>query len=129
MVDAATLTGAITIALGPVNVGTFTNHEEWQTKLLAAAKKAGEKMWPLPMDEEYREMLKSAVADMPNIGSRGAGSITAAMFLREWVEDTPWVHLDIAGTAWIDEGKPFLSKGPTGVGVRTFIELARTLGA
>ncbi len=127
MIDAATLTGAITIALGAVNVGAFSNNDSWQSQLLTAAKAAGEKMWPMPMDEEYKDLLKSAFADMPNIGSRGAGSITAALFLKEWVEDTPWVHLDIAGTAWIDEPKPFLSKGPTGVGLRTFVELVRQL--
>jgi leucyl aminopeptidase len=129
IIDAATLTGAISIALGAVNVGVFTNDEAWQAKVLEAAKAAGEKMWALPMDEEYKEMLKSAFADMPNIGSRGAGSITAALFLKEWVEDTPWVHLDIAGTAWIDEAKPHLAKGPTGVALRTFVELARRLAA
>jgi leucyl aminopeptidase len=127
MVDAATLTGAISIALGAVNVGAFANDDAWQTKLLDAAKAAGEKMWPMPMDEEYKDLLKCAFADMPNIGSRGAGSITAALFLKEWVEDTPWVHLDIAGTAWIDEGKAWLSKGPTGVSMRTFVELAKRL--
>jgi leucyl aminopeptidase len=129
MVDAATLTGAIGIALGGVNVGAFSNNEAWQQQVLDAAKAAGEKMWPMPMDDDYKDLLKSAFADMPNIGSRGAGSITAALFLKEWVEDTPWVHLDIAGTAWIDEAKPFLSKGPTGVSLRTFVELARRLGA
>jgi len=86
-------------------------------------------MWPMPMDEEYKDLLKSPFADMPNIGSRGAGSITAALFLKEWVEDTPWVHLDIAGTAWIDDGKAWLSKGPTGVGLRSFVELAKRLGS
>jgi leucyl aminopeptidase len=128
MVDAATLTGAIGIALGGVNVGAFTNNEAWQQRVLDAAKSAGEKMWPMPMDDEYKELLKSAFADMPNIGTRGAGSITAALFLKEWVEDIPWVHLDIAGTAWIDEPKPYLSKGPTGISMRTFVELARRLG-
>lgn len=127
IIDAATLTGAITIALGAVHVGAFSNNDGWQNELLAAAKAAGEKMWPMPMDDDYKDLLKSAFADMPNIGSRGAGSITAALFLREWVEDTPWVHLDIAGTAWLDEPKPFLSKGPTGVGLRTFVELVRRL--
>jgi leucyl aminopeptidase len=127
IVDAATLTGAISIALGAVNVGAFSNDDTWQTKLLDAAKAAGEKMWPMPMDEEYKDLLKCAFADMPNIGSRGAGSITAALFLKEWVEDTPWVHLDIAGTAWIDDGKAWLSKGPTGVSMRTFVELAKRL--
>ncbi|GAB4403958.1 MAG: leucyl aminopeptidase [Bryobacter sp.] len=125
MIDAATLTGAITVALGAVNIGAFTNNEAWQATVLEAAKAAGEKMWPMPMDDEYKDLLKSAFADMPNIGSRGAGSITAALFLKEWAEDTPWVHLDIAGTAWLDEGKPFVAKGPTGVALRTFVELAR----
>ena len=129
MVDAATLTGAITIALGAVNVGVFSNDEAWQGEVLGAAKAAGEKMWAMPMDEEYKDLLKSAFADMPNIGSRGAGSITAALFIKEWVEDTPWVHLDIAGTAWIDDGKAWLSKGPTGVGLRSFVELAKRLGS
>jgi leucyl aminopeptidase len=129
MVDAATLTGAITIALGAVNVGAFSNNAGWQSQVLAAAAEAGEKMWAMPMDEEYKDLLKSAFADMPNIGSRGAGSITAALFLQEWVEDTPWVHLDIAGTAWLDEAKPFAAKGPTGVGLRTFVALAQSLGS
>ncbi|WP_031499927.1 leucyl aminopeptidase [Bryobacter aggregatus] len=127
MIDAATLTGAITVALGAVNVGLFSNDGGWQQQVLDSSKEVGEKMWPMPMDDEYKELLKNAFADMPNIGSRGAGSITAALFLKEWVEDTPWVHLDIAGTAWIDEAKPFLAKGPTGVGMRTFIEVARRL--
>jgi len=129
MVDAATLTGAITIALGAVNIGAFTNNDDWQGQVLAAAKQAGEKMWPMPMDDDYKDLLKSAFADMPNIGSRGAGSITAALFLKEWVEDTPWVHLDIAGTAWLDEAKPFLAKGPTGVSLRSFVALAQQLAS
>ena len=129
MVDAATLTGAITVALGAVNIGAFSNDDAWQQQVLDAARAAGEKMWPMPMDDDYKEMLKSPFADMPNIGSRGAGSITAALFIREWVADTPWVHLDIAGTAWIDDAKPFLSKGPTGVSLRTFVELTRRLGS
>ena len=129
IVDAATLTGAISVALGTVNVGAFTNDEAWQQQVLDASKAAGEKMWPMPMDDDYKDLLKNSFADMPNIGSRGAGSITAALFLKEWVEDTPWVHLDIAGTAWIDEPKPFLCKGPTGVSMRTFVELALRLGS
>lgn len=127
MIDAATLTGAITIALGAVNVGAFSNNDAWQSEVLGAAKTAGEKIWPMPMDDDYKDLLKCAFADMPNIGSRGAGSITAALFLKEWVEDTPWVHLDIAGTAWVDEPKPFLSKGPTAVGLRTFVSVVERL--
>lgn len=125
MIDAATLTGAIVMALGGINTGVFSNNDLFQRRVLEAAQTQGEKMWPMPMDDEYRDMLKSAYADIPNIGSKGAGSITAAKFLQEFVDDTPWVHLDIAGTAWLDESKPFLSKGPTGVGVRTFVQLAQ----
>jgi leucyl aminopeptidase len=124
MVDAATLTGAIGIALGHHNMGAFTNDEAFLGRFLAAARLAGEKTWQLPMDEEYKEYLKSAFADLPNIGGRYGGSITAAWFLREFADPTPWIHLDIASTAWLDEGKSWLSKGPTGVAVRSFVELA-----
>jgi leucyl aminopeptidase len=124
IVDAATLTGAIGIALGHHNVGAFTNNQGLLDRLFAAARSAGEKMWQLPMDEEYKDYLKSAFADLPNVGGRYGGSITAAWFIREFAEPTPWVHLDIASTAWLDDGKPWLSKGPSGVGVRSFVELA-----
>jgi leucyl aminopeptidase len=124
MVDAATLTGAVVMALGAVNSGVFTNNELFQRRVLDVARAQGEKMWPMPMDDDYREMLKSSVADLPNIGSKGAGSVTAAKFLQEFAGDTPWVHLDIAGTAWIDDAKPFLAAGPTGVVVRTAVQLA-----
>jgi leucyl aminopeptidase len=124
MVDAATLTGAIGIALGHYNIGAFTNDEHFLGRFLAASRISGEKTWQLPMDEEYKEYLKSAYADLPNIGGRYGGSITAAWFLREFADPTPWVHLDIASTAWLDEGKAWLAKGPTGVAVRSFVELA-----
>jgi leucyl aminopeptidase len=124
IVDAATLTGAIGIALGHYNVGAFTNNEAFLSKFMAAARAAGEKTWQLPMDEEYKEYLKSAFADLPNIGGRHGGSITAAWFLREFADPTPWVHLDIASTAWLDDGKAWLSKGPSGVAVRSFVQLA-----
>jgi leucyl aminopeptidase len=81
-------------------------------------------MWHMPLDDEYKEYLKSAFADLPNIGGRWGGAITAAKFLQDFVEDKPWVHLDIAGTAWLDEAKPYLAKGPSGVPVRTFVNLA-----
>jgi leucyl aminopeptidase len=123
--DAATLTGAIGIALGHYNVGAFTNNQEFLERLLSASKAAGEKLWQLPMDDEYKDYLKSAFADLPNIGGRYAGSITAAWFLREFADPTPWVHLDIAATAWLDDAKPWLSKGPTGIAVRTFVQLAQ----
>jgi leucyl aminopeptidase len=124
IVDAATLTGAIGVALGHHNIGAFTNNEEFLQRFLKAARAAGEKTWQLPMDEEYKDYLKSAFADLPNIGGRYGGSITAAWFLREFADPTPWVHLDIASTAWLDDGKAWLSKGPTGVAVRSFVDLA-----
>lgn len=124
ILDAATLTGAIAIALGHYNIGAFTNNQELLDRFLAASRIAGEKTWQLPMDEEYKEYLKSAFADLPNIGGRYGGSITAAWFLREFADPTPWVHLDIAATAWLDEGKAWLSKGPTGVAVRSFVQVA-----
>jgi leucyl aminopeptidase len=124
LVDAATLTGAIVVALGTVNIGAFTNNDTMLAKVMAAAKAESEKMWQLPMDDEYKELLKNSFADLGNIGGRAGGSITAAWFLREFVGDTPWVHLDIAGTAWNDDAKPGMSKGPTGVGVRSFVRLA-----
>ncbi len=125
LIDASTLTGAIVVALGGINSGVFSNHEIFQRRLLDAARIQGEKMWAMPMDDEYKELLKSASADIPNIGSRGAGSITAAKFIEEFVEETPWIHLDIAGTAWTEEAKPYLAKGPTGVALRTFVHLAQ----
>ncbi len=123
LVDAATLTGAIVVALGYVNVGVFASDEDLGARVLAAAAAEGEKMWRMPLDDEYKEVLKSAFADMPNIGNRWGGAITAAMFLKEFAETTPWVHLDIAGTAWLEEAKPFMAKGPSGVAVRTFVRL------
>ncbi len=128
LVDAATLTGAIVVALANVNVGVFGSDQAWTDKLLASAKEAGEKMWQLPMDEEYREFIKGSFADIQNIGSgKGGGSITGAWFIREFAGDTPWIHLDIAGTAWNDDAKPWLAKGPTGVGLRTLIQLIMSL--
>jgi leucyl aminopeptidase len=128
LIDAATLTGAIVVALANVNVGVFGSDQAWTDKLLAAAKEAGEKMWPMPMDEEYREFIKGSFADIQNIGSgKGGGSITGAWFIREFAGDTPWIHLDIAGTAWNDEAKPWLAKGPTGVGLRTIVQLITAL--
>jgi leucyl aminopeptidase len=124
LVNAATLTGAIAVALGHLYAGVFSNNEKLQSQVLAASKLEGERMWPFPMDADYKDYLKSAFADLGNIGGRYGGSITAAKFLEEFVEGKPWVHLDIAGVAWLDEAKPFLAKGPTGLPVRTFIRLA-----
>jgi leucyl aminopeptidase len=105
-------------------VGVFANNDALLAKVLAAAKAEGEKMWHMPLDEDYKELLKSACADLANIGGRWGGAISAAYFLKEFAGETPWVHLDIAGTAWLEETKPFMAKGPTGVGVRTFVRLA-----
>jgi leucyl aminopeptidase len=124
LVNAATLTGAIAVALGSVYAGVFSNDGKLQQRVLEAGRAAGERLWPFPMDEDYKELLKSAFADVANIGGRWGGSISAAKFLEEFVEGKPWVHLDIAGTAWLDEAKPFLAKGPTGLPVRTFVRLA-----
>jgi leucyl aminopeptidase len=128
LVDVATLTGAIVVALGHVHVGVFSSDDALLERVLAAAREEGEKMWPMPVDEEYKEQLKSASADLPNIGTRWGGAVTAAMFLKEFADSTPWVHLDIAGTAWLDDAKPFLAKGPTGVAVRTLANLAASWG-
>ena len=126
LVDAATLTGAIVVALANINVGVFSGADQsWTDKLLASAKAVGEKMWQMPMDDEYREFIKGSFADIQNIGSgKGGGSITGAWFIREFAGDTPWIHLDIAGTAWNDDAKPWLAKGPTGVALRTLVNLA-----
>jgi leucyl aminopeptidase len=124
LVDAATLTGAIVVALANINVGVFGSDQAWTDKLLASAKAVGEKMWQLPMDDEYREFIKGSFADIQNIGSgKGGGSITGAWFIREFAGDSPWIHLDIAGTAWNDDAKPWLAKGPTGVALRTLVHL------
>jgi leucyl aminopeptidase len=124
LVDAATLTGAVVVALGHINVGLFANDDAMRDRVLQASQAAGERMWAMPLEEEYKEYLKSAFADLANVGGRWGGAITAAWFLKEFAEDTPWVHLDIAGTAWLDDAKPFLAKGPTGVPVRTLVRLA-----
>jgi leucyl aminopeptidase len=125
LIDAATLTGAIVIALSNVNAGVFGSDQKFTDQLLASAKSTGEKMWQMPLDDDYRDMIKSGIADIQNVGSgKGGGASTAAMFLREFTGDTPWIHLDIAGTAWLDDNKPWLAKGATGIGVRTLVDLA-----
>ncbi len=127
LIDAATLTAAVTIALGNTTTGVFGWNKEWVDKVLASAEAAGERMWPLPVDEEYRELYKSTIADIANTGGRYGGAITAAMFVGEFAGDTPWVHLDIAGTRWSNEEKPYRAKGPTGHGVPTLVHLLTNL--
>ena len=129
LIDAATLTGAITIALGNITTGVFGWNQEWVSRVLASAAAAGERMWQLPVDEEYRELYKSAIADIANTGGRYGGAITGAMFVGEFAGDTPWVHLDIAGTRWSNEEKPYRAKGPTGHGVPTLVHLLTHLTA
>jgi leucyl aminopeptidase len=124
LVDAATLTGAVVVALGHVNVGLFSNDDALRERLMLAARAEGEKMWHMPLEDDYKDYLKSAFADIPNVGGRWGGAITAAMFLKEFADPTPWIHLDIAGTAWLDDSKPFLAKGPTGMPLRTMVRLA-----
>ena len=124
LVDAATLTGAVAVALGHLNVGLFASDDAMRDRVLAACRAEGERMWPLPLEDDYKEYLKSAFADIANVGGRWGGAVTAALFLKEFAEETPWVHLDIAGTAWLDEAKPYLAKGPTGLPVRTLVRLA-----
>jgi leucyl aminopeptidase len=128
MVDVATLTGACVVALGKVTTGLFATGG-WVDVLRAAAETAGEKVWPMPLFDEYKEQLKSEIADMLNSPGRPAGAITAALFLSEFAGPTPWAHLDIAGTAWAEDAKPWTPKGATGVMIRTLVEVARTKGA
>jgi leucyl aminopeptidase len=125
VVDAATLTGACVIALGNTTVGVMGNDQAVVDEVLRAGQRGGEVGWQLPLFEEYKELLKSDVADMRNIGGRGAGTITAALFLAEFAEGMPWVHLDVAGTAYSETDLVVMPKGPTGTPVRTFVEFVR----
>ena len=125
LVDAATLTGACVVALGMVNAGVFANDEEIFQRFSRALERSGEKMWRLPLDEEYKEQIRSSIADIMNTGGRWGGAVTAAMFLKEFAEETPWIHLDIAGTAWMDDNKAWIAKGPSGIAVRSLVEFVR----
>jgi leucyl aminopeptidase len=118
MVDLATLTGAIIIALGHEHAGLFSNDDALADRLLAAGKETGEKLWRMPLDEAYDKQIKSEIADMKNIGGRPAGSVTAAQFIKRFVNDKPWAHLDIAGMAWSSKDAPTVPKGATAFGVR-----------
>jgi leucyl aminopeptidase len=131
VIDMATLTGAVSIALGDVNTGILGTDQELIDEVIESGREVGEKFWQLPLDKEYSKQIKSDIADIKNVGGRKAGTITAAAFIKEFAEGISWAHLDIAGTAWGDEAKPFRSKGPTGVAVRTLLnfierESART---
>jgi leucyl aminopeptidase len=129
LVDAATLTGAVVVALGYVNAGIFANDDDLYQRFSNAEEKAGEKFWRMPLDDEYKEVIRSSIADIVNSGGRWGGAITAAMFLKEFAEDTPWLHLDIAGTAWTEEAKPWIAKGPSGIAVRSLVEFVKDFGS
>lgn len=130
LINAATLTGAIGVALGRLNAGLFSNDDDTTAKFDGAMKISGEKFWRLPCTDDYADQIKSAIADIQNTGiTRYGGSITAAMFLKEFAGETPWIHLDIAGTAWNDEPKAWLAKGPTGIAVRSIVEWVRSYSA
>jgi len=125
LVDAATLTGAVVVALGYANAGIFANDDTMYERFHKANDEAGEKMWRLPLDDEYKENIKSTIADIVNSGGRWGGAINAAMFLKEFAEDTPWIHLDIAGTAWMEDQKPWIAKGPSGIALRSLVEFVK----
>jgi len=127
IVDVATLTGACHVALGDICTGAFGNNQELVDKVIAAGAEAGERIWPMPMYEEYKEQNKSEVADIKNVGGRYGGAITAAQFLAEFTAETPWVHLDIAGTSMSEKERNYLVKGATGVAVRTLINFVLSL--
>jgi leucyl aminopeptidase len=126
LIDAATLTGAIGIALGQINAGAFSNDDSTYEKFNAALAISGEKFWRMPLGDEYADLIKSDIGDIKNTGGRYGGAITAAEFLKVFAEDTPWIHLDIAGLAWIDDARPYIAKGPSGIAVRSILEWVRS---
>ena len=128
LVDLATLTGACVVALGKSTSGLFGTPDAWVHQVLQASDRAGDRSWPMPVFDDYKDQLKSEIADFTNSGGRAAGAVTAALFLKEFVGETPWAHIDIAGTAWAEDAKPYQPKGATGVGVRTLVELALEVG-
>jgi len=121
VIDMATLTGAVSIALGDVNTGVLGTDQNLINEIIESGREVGEKFWQLPLDKEYSKQIKSDIADIKNVGGRKAGTITAAAFIKEFADGLSWAHLDIAGTAWGDEAKPSRAKGPTGVAVRTLL--------
>ncbi|HOJ51345.1 MAG TPA: leucyl aminopeptidase [Syntrophales bacterium] len=125
IVDIATLTGACIVALGEGLIGLMGNHEELKKQIKAAAEETGEYVWELPLWEPYEEQIKSDIADVKNTGGRPAGTITAALFLRKFVGDYPWAHLDIAGCAWQNKDRPYIPKGAAGIGVRLLVQFLK----
>jgi leucyl aminopeptidase len=130
LINAATLTGACVVALGVINAGLFSNNDATCAKFENALEVSGEKFWRLPCTDDYRDHIKSEIADIMNTGkNRYGGAISAAMFLKEFVGETPWVHLDIAGCAWNEEKKPWHAYGPSGIAVRSIVEWVRSYSA
>jgi leucyl aminopeptidase len=130
IVDTATLTGAVVIALGHAAAAAVSNDDAFAQEFLSVAKPTGERYWQLPDYDDYTVQMKSDIADLKNTGGRAAGTLTAAAFLREFVDPkTPWIHLDIAGTAYLDNESAWQAKGPTGIPVRAFVSLAESLAA
>jgi leucyl aminopeptidase len=127
IIDVATLTGGIVVALGSILTGLFCNDERLTNEIVAAGNHAGEKYWPMPLDDEYNEQIKSDIADIKQTGGRGASSVTAAKILQHFVGEAKWAHLDIAGTSYLESKKAYQEKGATGVGVRTLAELVLQL--
>jgi len=125
IIDFATLTGAVVVALGSFAAGVMGNDEALQEKIRASGQRTGDRVWPLPLWQEYKDKIKSDVADIKNTGGRYGGAITAAAFLAKYVGETSWAHLDIAGTAWTTDDLPYLTKGATGFGVRLVVDLLR----
>jgi leucyl aminopeptidase len=126
LIDAATLTGAISVALGRIMAGAFSNDDAAYQKFEAALEISGEKFWRLPLGDAYADLIKSDISDIKNTGGRWGGASIAAEFLHVFAEDTPWIHLDIAGTAWVEDSRPFIAKGPSGIGVRSILEWVRS---
>jgi leucyl aminopeptidase len=129
IVDAATLTGACVIALGENRAAVMSNHQALADELIQAGEQSGERLWQMPLDKEYGELIHSDIADVRNIGNRMAGAITAAWFLKHFAGETSWAHLDIAGTAWTESVKPYLARGATGFGVRLLTNFVRSRAA
>jgi leucyl aminopeptidase len=126
LIDAATLTGAISVALGKINAGAFSNDDAAYGKFESALAVSGEKFWRLPLGDAYADLIKSDISDIKNTGGRSGGASIAAEFLHVFAEDTPWIHLDIAGTAWVEDSRPFIAKGPSGIAVRSILEWVRS---
>ena len=127
IIDCATLTGACVVALGHAASGTMSNNEEWVTRFLEVAANSGERYWRLPLFDDFTTAIKSDIADLKNTGGRAGGAETAGAFLKEFVADVPWIHLDIAGTAYLDSESSFAAKGPTGTPIRAFVAIVEAL--